>query len=166
MTSASEQPTHSPLPSSPLATNPGEGNRPSPTSHVRIARPSRSLAAAERFWKDGLGLHVLWRSGSAEHVEGGHELLMLGWPGASWHLELVQVYEQDGVDMQPRPTEEDLLVIYLDGLVDPDVVNALVDAGGKQVEAKNPYWNTWGVTVEDPDGYRLVLCKRQWSNSV
>jgi hypothetical protein len=76
------------------------------------------------------------------------------------------VYEQDGVDMQPRPTEEDLLVIYLDGLVDPGVVNALVDAGGKKVEAKNPYWNTWGVTVEDPDGYRLVLCKRQWSNSV
>jgi hypothetical protein len=109
-------------------------------------------------------LSVIWRSGPPKDVEGGHELLMLGWPGASWHLELVQVHEEDGVDMQPRPTEEDLLVIYLDGLVDPATVDALVSAGGKRVEAQNPYWNTWGVTLEDPDGYRLVLCKRQWSN--
>lgn len=150
--------------SPPIAAEHGQGVRPSPTSHVRIARPSKSLAAAERFWKDGLGLHVLWRSDSAEHVEGGHELLMLGWPGASWHLELVQIHEQEDVDLQPRPTEEDLLVIYLDGPVDPAVVDALVSAGGTRVEAKNPYWNTWAVTVEDPDGYRLVLCKRQWSN--
>jgi catechol 2,3-dioxygenase-like lactoylglutathione lyase family enzyme len=163
MTAASEQ-SATTLPSSPLAAEPGQGSRPSPTSHIRIARPSRSFSAAERFWKDGLGLSVIWRSDSAEHVEGGHELLMLGWPGASWHLELVQVHEEDDVDIHPRPTEEDLLVIYLDGLVDPATVDALVGAGGKRVEAPNPYWNTWGVTVEDPDGYRLVLCKRQWSN--
>lgn len=164
MTPTSGQSANPTLPSSSLAAEHGTGNRPSPSSHIRIARPSRSLAAAESFWKDGLGLHVLWRAESAEHIEGGHELLMLGWPGASWHLELVQIHEQDGVDMQPRPTEEDLLVIYLDGPVDPVVVDALIDAGGKKVEAKNPYWNTWGVTLEDPDGYRLVLCKRQWSN--
>ncbi|MGV9639711.1 hypothetical protein [Streptomyces sp. NPDC003514] len=29
----------------------------------------------------------------------------------------------------------------------------------------NPYWNKWGVTVEDPDGYRLVLCTRAWPNA-
>lgn len=162
--SASEQTSASSTQQSPpTAAEHGQGNRPSPTSHIRIARPSKSLAAAERFWKDGLGLHVLWRSDSAEHAEGGHELLMLGWPGASWHLELVQIHQQD-VDLQPRPTEEDLLVIYLDGPVDPVVVDALVNAGGTRVEAKNPYWNTWAVTLEDPDGYRLVLCKRQWSN--
>ncbi|MFB7464092.1 hypothetical protein ACFCZ1_11435 [Streptomyces sp. NPDC056224] len=22
------------------------------------------------------------------------------------------------------------------------------------------HWDEWGVTVEDPDGYRLVLCSR------
>ncbi|KAF3390270.1 putative protein YycE [Penicillium rolfsii] len=164
MTAASDKPATPTLPSSPLAAEPGQGKRPSPTSHIRIARPSRSLDAAERFWKGGLGLSVIWRSGPAENVEGGHELLMLGWPGASWHLELVQVHEEDGVDMQPRPTEEDLLVIYLDGQIDPATVDTLVEAGGKQVESKNPYWNTWGVTLEDPDGYRFVLCTRQWSN--
>lgn len=133
-------------------------------NHIRLARPSRSLAAAERFWVDGLGLQVLWRAGPAEDVEGGHELLMLGWKDAAWHLELVQVSEHDGADMQPRPTEEDLLVLYLEGPVEASVIETLVNAGGKRVEAKNPYWNTWGVTVEDPDGYRVVLCKRQWGN--
>ena len=33
------------------------------------------------------------------------------------------------------------------------------------VLSPNPYWNEWGVTVEDPDGYRLVLCTRGWSNA-
>lgn len=31
-------------------------------SHVRIARPSHDLRAAERFWVDGLGLEVLFRT--------------------------------------------------------------------------------------------------------
>lgn len=31
-------------------------------THIRIARPSRDLAAAERFWVHGLGLDVLWRA--------------------------------------------------------------------------------------------------------
>ncbi|GDY53695.1 hypothetical protein SVIO_043180 [Streptomyces violaceusniger] len=75
-------------------------------SHIRIARPSRDLAAAERFWCTGLGLSVVYR------VEAGeHDLLMVGWPDASWHLELV--YEA-AHPVEPRPTEEDLLVIYLD----------------------------------------------------
>ncbi|MHB8296804.1 MAG: VOC family protein, partial [Acidimicrobiales bacterium] len=27
---------------------------------------------------------------------------------------------------------------------------------------RNPYWDRWGVTIEDPDGYRLVLSHRTW----
>lgn len=66
---------------------------------------------------------------------------------------------------KPRPTEEDLLVIYSDGPVPDDLVARLERHGGKRVESPNPYWNAWGVTMEDPDGYRLVLCRRAWSNS-
>jgi catechol 2,3-dioxygenase-like lactoylglutathione lyase family enzyme len=61
--------------------------KPLPTNHLRIARPSHDLQAAERFWVDGLGLEVLFRAGSS--AEGGHALLMVGWPDAAWHLELV-----------------------------------------------------------------------------
>jgi hypothetical protein len=42
------------------------------------------------------------------------------------------------------------------------VVSRLIDAGGTQVAARNPYWERWGVTIADPDGYRLVLSSRSW----
>jgi len=125
-------------------------------AHVRIARPSNDLAAAERFWVDGLGLSVIYSK-----AEDDHALLMVGRPDAGWHLELVQ----NAADpVQPRPTEEDLLVVYLDGPVPDELVERLVAAGGQVVPSRNPYWDTWGVTVADPDSYRLVLCTRAWSN--
>ncbi|MFE6664220.1 VOC family protein [Streptomyces sp. NPDC057697] len=130
-------------------------------THVRIARPSRDLGAAERFWADGLGLDVLHRA-EAGREPGTHDLLMLGHPDASWHLELVHGGDHP---TDPRPTEEDLLVLYFDGPVPQETVDRLREHGGRQVASPNPYWNEWGVTIEDPDGYRLVLCRRGWSNS-
>jgi catechol 2,3-dioxygenase-like lactoylglutathione lyase family enzyme len=130
---------------------------PGASSPIRIARPSRSLSAAERFWAGGLGLEVLYRSdGSAE---GEHALVMLGWPDAAWHLELVDDPDGESVAV---PTEEDLLVIYLGGPVEDALVDRLLAHGGMRVVAKNPYWDQWGVTIEDPDGYRLVLSHRSW----
>lgn len=133
---------------------------PGPQSHLRLARPSRDLDAAERFWVGGLGLSVLWRSAGGD-VEGGHGLLMVGWPDAAWHLELVD----DPVSAAASsPREQDLLVLYLDGAVDDALVERLAAHGGARITARNPYWERWGVTVQDPDGHRLVLSTRSWSN--
>ncbi|MCZ4103150.1 VOC family protein [Streptomyces sp. So13.3] len=131
------------------------------TAHVRIARPSKDLAAAERFWIGGLGLDVLYRH-EGDGTPGDHSLLMAGWPDAAWHLELVH---DPGQPVEPRPTAEDLLVVYLDGEVSADLLARLLEHGGTRVPAHNPYWDQWGVTIEDADGYRLVLSTRQWSNS-
>ncbi len=128
-------------------------------SHIRIARPSKGLAALEEFYVQGLGLSVIWRSGD-DHE--GHDLLMVGWPDAGWHLELVYDAEHP---VLPQPTEEDLLVVYLDGPVPDELVARIEANGGKRVQSPNPYWNEWGVTLEDPDGYRLVLSTRAWSNA-
>ncbi|MEV6025229.1 VOC family protein [Streptomyces sp. NPDC052036] len=129
-------------------------------SHLRIARPSRDLAAAERFWAEGLGLSVVYRA-EAGPERGEHDLLMLGLPEAGWHLELVH---EAGRPVEPRPTEEDLVVLYLDEPVPDELVARLEEYGGRRVLSPNPYWNEWGVTIEDPDSYRLVLCRRGWSN--
>ncbi|MGP3998904.1 VOC family protein [Streptomyces sp. 8N706] len=132
------------------------------TAHIRIARPSRDLAAAERFWADGLGLTVLYRHEPAPGAPPGeHALLMLGQPDAAWHLELVHDARSP---VEPRPTVEDLLVIYLGGEVPGDLVLRLENHGGRRVLSHNPYLEEWGVTIEDPDGYRLVLSTRTWSN--
>ncbi len=128
-----------------------------PSIHLRIARPSRDIQRAERFWVDGLELQVLYRTGA--EAEGGHALVMLGWPEAAWHLELV---DDPHGETPPSPSEEDLLVLYLGELVDRDLISRLVKAGARRVAARNPYWDRWGVTIVDPDGYRLVLSHRTW----
>ena len=130
---------------------------PQPSSHLRIARPSRDLERAERFWVEGLGLHVLHSSDT--DAQGGHALRMLGWPDAAWHLELVG--DPEG-ETPAAPSEEDLLVLYVGGPLDVDAVDRLVQAGGTVVSARNPYWDRWGITIGDPDGYRLVLSHRTW----
>ena len=131
------------------------------TAHIRIARPSRDLQAAEDFWISGLGLDVLYRY-TTDGASGEHSLLMVGWLDAPWHLELVQ---DPVAPIQPRPTPEDLLVIYLGEPVPDALVERLERHGGKRVPADNPYWDTWGVTLQDPDGYLLVLSTRAWSSS-
>lgn len=134
------------------------------TAHVRIARPSRDLGAAERFWISGLGLDVLYRhtADAAPDAPGHHSLLMAGWRDAAWHLELVH---DPAAPVEPRPTPEDLLVVYLGEAVPESLVERLERHGGTRVPAHNPYWDTWGVTLRDPDGYLLVLSNRDWSNA-
>lgn len=128
------------------------------TLHVRIARPTADLTAAERFWVDGVGLEVLWRTGT--DAEGGHALTMVGAPGGAWHLELVADAQSAASAL---PTEEDLLVPYVGGPPASAWLDRIERAGGLRVVARNPYWDEWGVTVLDPDGYRLVLCERTWA---
>jgi catechol 2,3-dioxygenase-like lactoylglutathione lyase family enzyme len=127
------------------------------TTRVRIARPSRDLAAAERFYVSALGLQVVRRT--TERVPGKHDLLMVGPAGGSWHFEFTNDPEQP---LDPTPTVEDLFVVYLAEPVGDDLVNRLLAAGGSRVASHNPYWDEHGVTVADPDGYRLVLCSRTW----
>jgi hypothetical protein len=38
----------------------------------------------------------------------------------------------------------------------------LRSAGHAPVAAFNPYWDRTGITFEDPDGYRVVLCRDGW----
>ncbi|OBT81313.1 hypothetical protein VE02_10084 [Pseudogymnoascus sp. 03VT05] len=154
----------------PTTTTTTSGALPSFQTHLRLARPSLSLPAAETFYVHGLGLSVLYRSPpQGTHLDQHPEdLVMLGYPGGAWHLELVHAPDGVGGTMGgfpvPRPTEEDLLVLYVQGPVDEGLVSRMVAAGGKRVVARNEYWERWGVTVEDPDGYRVVLCTRGWEN--
>src|SRR5262249_25942902 len=131
--------------------------KPLPASHLRIARPSFDLAAAERFWVFGLGLDVLFRSGSS--AAGGHALLMVGWPDAAWHLELVS---DPGGETPAAPTEEDLLVLYLDGEVAAGVVRCLIDGGGAGVAPRITVGDEGGVTLAAQEGSRLVLPSGSW----
>jgi uncharacterized glyoxalase superfamily protein PhnB len=85
---------------------------------------------------------------------------MLGHPSYQWHLEFTY---QHGVTVARAPTKEHLLVFY-----EPykekweQMVKTVEKAGGIRVESENPYWGKQGVTVEDPEGWRVVLWNGDW----
>ncbi len=55
-------------------------------------------------------------------------------------------------------------MLYPGRPIDDAFIDGLKRAGGRVV-SQGPYWDCWGVTVEDPDGYRVDLSSRSWSNA-
>jgi putative oxidoreductase len=127
-----------------------------PITTVRVARPASDLAAAVRFYERGLGLTRL--AGFQDH--GGVDGVMLGVPGAPYHLELTHAREQEPCG---APSREDLLVFYLpERRAWQSAVDRMTAAGYPPVSSSNPYWDRSGRTFEDPDGYRVVLENDAW----
>lgn len=133
------------------------GDHLDPGVRLRVARPVTDLEAAARRYAVGLGLEELGRFTGHDGFDG----VMLGVPGGAWHLELTRC---PGHPITPAPTPEDLLVLYLPA---PEAFSArsraMEAAGFRPVPALNPYWDAQGVTFADPDGYRVVLCRRAWT---
>jgi hypothetical protein len=83
---------------------------------------------------------------------------MAGWPDATWHLEFAAI-----PPMRRRPGRPRRTCWFSTSAARPVWMWCrLVDAGGTRVTARNPYWEQWGVTIADPDSYRLVLSSRSW----
>jgi catechol 2,3-dioxygenase-like lactoylglutathione lyase family enzyme len=123
---------------------------------LRVARPTDDVDALLPFYRDGLGLSVLYRFENHEGFDG----VMLGSPGAQYHFEFTRAR---GHTAGRAPTPDNLLVFYL-----PDeagwrrAVARMQAAGFDPVPAFNPYWDRNGRTFEDPDGYRVVLQNAAW----
>jgi catechol 2,3-dioxygenase-like lactoylglutathione lyase family enzyme len=125
---------------------------------LRVARPSDNLEAVTRFYRDGLGLSVL---GHFENHD-GFDGVMLGHEHAPWHLEFTRA---PGHVAGRAPTPDNLLVLYVPDAVAWDAARRrMIGCGYAPVAAFNPYWDRQGVTFEDPDGYRVVLQRADWSS--
>lgn len=122
-------------------------------AQVRIARPTDKLAAVIAFYRDGLGMPELARfEGHA-----GYDGIMLGLPDKSVHLEFTQFV--DGSPC-PAPSLDNLLVLYV---TEPNAYHQLNERmqrlGNAPVEPENPYWLERSLTYQDPDGWRVVICR-------
>ena len=120
-------------------------------AQVRVARPTDKLNEVVRFYRDGLGLPQI---GSFEG-HAGYSGVMLGLPRSDYHLEFTQ-HEQGSPC--PAPTRDNLLVFYIQDKEGIErIVSRLAALGHLPVPPENPYWEQKGVTIEDPDGWRIVL---------
>ena len=122
---------------------------------LRVARHTNRLDELVAFYRDGIGLDEV--GGFRGHD--GYDGVFLAVPGTRAHLELTAGGEHGA----PEPHPETLLVLYLG---DTDAVTGVVRRiGAAPVEPANPYWAEHGVTVEDPDGFRVVLVPERWQHS-
>jgi Glyoxalase/Bleomycin resistance protein/Dioxygenase superfamily len=125
------------------------------SAKLRVARPTEKMEEVIRFYHEGLGLEIL--GDFKDHA--GFDGTMLGTPDSSYHLEFT-THKADKSNEVPKatPSPDDLLVFYLP---DPDgwesAVKQMNNCGYKSVASFNPYWDKYGKTYEDPDGYRVVL---------
>ena len=123
-----------------------------PVRQVRVARPTDRLEEVVRFYRDGLGLAEIDRFEGHDGFSG----VMLGLPGSEYHLEFTTHADGSPGD---APSVENLLVLYFGSAPEAAAVaERLAGLGHGPVRAENPFWEKAGaVTVEDPDGWRVVL---------
>ena len=121
---------------------------------VRFARHTDRLDEVVRFYRDGLGLAEIGRFEDHARYNG----VFLELPGTGAHLE----FTSGGGHAPPEPHPETLVVLYLGSQEAVD--EACERVGGQPVEAANPYWNDHGVTLVDPDGFRVVLVPETWTD--
>jgi catechol 2,3-dioxygenase-like lactoylglutathione lyase family enzyme len=123
---------------------------------LRVARPTDDVHALLPFYRDGLGLDVLWRFEGHEGFDG----VMLGLAGAPYHFEFTKAL---GHGAGRAPTQDHLTIFYLPGAEEwRAAVERMEAAGFAAVPSFNPYWDWQGRTFEDPDGYRVVLQNAAW----
>lgn len=120
-------------------------------TQFRIARPTDQLQKVVDFYKNGLGLSELGKFKDHEGFSG----IMLGHPEETYHFEFTE--HIDGSPC-PAPTKDNLLVFYFEDTKQRDIIaQRLLTLGYPEVEPENPYWKLKGITIEDPDKWRVVL---------
>jgi hypothetical protein len=121
---------------------------------MRCTRPTIQLQPMRRFYEELVGLPVLWSF--IDHA--GYDGVVFGVPDERAQLELVSTHHE----ITPRPSVEDVLVLYCEPGAAAATVSRLRDANVEAVpddsDDLNPYWPAQGaVTFVDPDGYRLIV---------
>ena len=120
----------------------------------RYARHSDNLDLIGKFYTDVIGLEKLGDFQGHANYNG----IFLGKPNLDWHLEFTESNEK----ANHHADKDDLMVFYLDSLEELEIIiNKAKEFGIAPIESKNPYWNTCGKELRDPDNYGLILTVKE-----
>lgn len=120
----------------------------------RVARHTDNLNPVINFYTKILGLEVL---GSFKDHD-GYDGVFIGKSGADWHFEFTTSNEP----AQHKPDEDDLLVFYPASAEEHTAITArFAKHSIPPAEPKNPYWKVNGTLYKDPDGFGVMLVKKQ-----
>ncbi|MCG8574065.1 MAG: VOC family protein [Flavobacteriales bacterium] len=116
----------------------------------RYARHTNQLNKLTHFYTQVLSFEIL---GDFKDHD-GYNGIFLGLPEALWHLEFTE--SDEGVNQQFD--EDDILVFYPES---PEHYEQLI----QNIQTlnipfhtpKNPYWQSNGKLIKDPDGYNIII---------
>jgi hypothetical protein len=121
---------------------------------LRVARHTDRLQPIIDFYQHIIGLTVTGSFRDHNTYDG----VFLGLPGLAWHLEFTTSPEP----ARHEPDDDDLLVFYVNSKAEQEVIKQkCIDNQVRFMTARNPYWNENGLTIADPDGYRVVITVAQ-----
>ncbi len=121
-------------------------------AQVCIARPTAQFDEVIAFYRDGLGLPVLF-----QFDEGGAKGGMVGLPGSAHHLEFIQPANAASMRFD-APNKLHALVLHIPDAADVERVSQRLKARGlTPVTPGNPYWIGRAIVYDDPDGWPIVL---------
>jgi catechol 2,3-dioxygenase-like lactoylglutathione lyase family enzyme len=123
-------------------------------AQVCMTRPTARFDEVLAFYRDGLGLPVLFQFDAGGGVKGG----MVGLPGAAHHLEFIQAADAHAGAACGPPNKQHVLVLHIPERAEVQrLAAALAARGHPAVAPANPYWTERAVVVEDPEGWPVVL---------
>ncbi|KAF7729679.1 hypothetical protein EC973_004052 [Apophysomyces ossiformis] len=152
-----------------------ETSNPSGVPILRFARPTSSLSKILHFYQTALGLDLIASFDNHRGFDGRILSPSTNIPGvpAPWHLEFTYQHSDAAGEQKHSvtetesccaPTQDNLLVLYLKDRAEVEARKTRMgEHGYEAVKSVNPYWDDCGVTFEDPEGWRVVLCWLNWT---
>lgn len=119
----------------------------------RYARHTNKLNVLTDFYTNIIGLELLGAFKNHEGFDG----VFIGLKNKDWHLEFTQTEGK----VNNKLDEDDLLILY-PNIIHFNIIKEMVFKNNIPIlKAKNPYWDTNGITIYDPDQYRVIIAKPQ-----
>jgi len=119
---------------------------------LRVARHTTNLQPLIDFYTKVIGLEIIGEFKNHNNYDG----VFIGGKDATWHLEFTVSNEKP----DHHSDEEDLLVFYPSSEVEYNTIKKNITAHHiQQAVPKSPYWKENGITIIDPDGFRVVIVK-------